>query len=481
MDKKLEALTRAYQVVKENITDRGTHFANVAKNHEEKHKYHMDLYHDSEKNSPAKAAHQRAADAHQTAAMTAKRVSGVHNPSHPDHMDVSKHTADYHNHAKKAKEAEAEAREAQSEVSKKTTEAVQMDPVGQADADINNDGKVNKTDDYLRNRRKTIKKAMGKKGDTAEMNPKMNTSAEKTENVRSADKKPEVYVGPDGKKHTRMVPVDREVVTKESTNMSIRDKLLSVLENRGEHYKGAADPEPMDNNLKGAGAKKMKADIQGNAADPDLEKNSHDDASKAGRVTKQSAPNPTDKNAPGDKTVINPVKDTTKVGKGSPEVKESFSKTVKSIGDAYKSIYAPKEEASVELEESVDKHGTVTQPAHTSRFAGDEHYDHYSKPGEHAHKQANLSDAEGMDHHRAAEDHRAAQEHHIKMARRATSPKSQSAHYSAADAHKYAAKAHDDAHYNDATHHDVHMAHHMGDYANKQSASVRNYVTKKAK
>jgi len=38
-----------------------------------------------------------------------------------------------------------------------------MDPVGKEDDDINNDGKVDKTDDYLKNRRKAISKAIGKK------------------------------------------------------------------------------------------------------------------------------------------------------------------------------------------------------------------------------------------------------------------------------------------------------------------------------
>ena len=37
-----------------------------------------------------------------------------------------------------------------------------MDPVGQEDADINNDGKVDKTDGYLKNRRKAISKAIAK-------------------------------------------------------------------------------------------------------------------------------------------------------------------------------------------------------------------------------------------------------------------------------------------------------------------------------
>ena len=37
-----------------------------------------------------------------------------------------------------------------------------LDPVGQEDADVNNDGKVDKTDSYLKNRRKTIAKAIKK-------------------------------------------------------------------------------------------------------------------------------------------------------------------------------------------------------------------------------------------------------------------------------------------------------------------------------
>ena len=38
-----------------------------------------------------------------------------------------------------------------------------MDPVGDEDDDVNNDGKVNKTDDYLKNRRKAISQAIKKK------------------------------------------------------------------------------------------------------------------------------------------------------------------------------------------------------------------------------------------------------------------------------------------------------------------------------
>lgn len=43
------------------------------------------------------------------------------------------------------------------------------------------------------------------------------------ENVRSAAKKPEMYTTPDGKKGVRMVPVNKEIIKKESLNPRIVD------------------------------------------------------------------------------------------------------------------------------------------------------------------------------------------------------------------------------------------------------------------
>ena len=37
-----------------------------------------------------------------------------------------------------------------------------LDPVGKEDSDIDNDGDVDKTDDYLKNRRKAVSKAIEK-------------------------------------------------------------------------------------------------------------------------------------------------------------------------------------------------------------------------------------------------------------------------------------------------------------------------------
>jgi hypothetical protein len=195
------------------------------------------------------------------------------------------------------------------------------------DKDINNDGKVTGTDKYLHKRRKAVSKAIKNKSGTATMNPKMdsgkNLSSEQKEAVQSADKKTQEYVGKDGKKHVRMIPVDQEVVKKESTDMSIREKLMAVLEKKGH---GNTDQKQEYDDNWSPGAKKMRDDNKDTGEYLDLEKQSHDDAAKAGRATKASKPNPTDKDAKGDKNIVNPVKDTTKAGKGDPVMKESVLK-----------------------------------------------------------------------------------------------------------------------------------------------------------
>jgi hypothetical protein len=180
--------------------------------------------------------------------------------------------------------------------------------------DHNKNGKLD-ADDFKRARAK-------KKGETATMNPKMDTgkggSMEQKEAVKSADKEPEEYTDPKtGKVKYRMVAKDKDMIKKEST---IRSKLLSIFEKKDPHTKGAVS-DPMGSNIKGAGAQKMVDDNKDDGRYKDLEKQSHDDASKAGRVTKPAANRPND-NKQGDKKVINPVDDVTKKGQGSAEVKE---------------------------------------------------------------------------------------------------------------------------------------------------------------
>ena len=62
---------------------------------------------------------------------------------------------------KKEREAAAPAKPQKRSV---TTEAKKLDPVGEEDADIDNDGDTDKSDKYLHNRRKAIGKAMKKRG-----------------------------------------------------------------------------------------------------------------------------------------------------------------------------------------------------------------------------------------------------------------------------------------------------------------------------
>jgi hypothetical protein len=125
--------------------------------------------------------------------------------------------------------------------------------------------------------------------------------------------------------------------------MTIRDKLIAVLEgDRSKHYKGAAEAEKMDDKYKGAGAKLMKKDHEGPTID--LEKQSHDDASKAGRVTKQSKMRSNDKKD-GDKNIINQPADITKKGKGTGEVKSEA--VVQNVVAAYRSMYEKKNESVV--------------------------------------------------------------------------------------------------------------------------------------
>ena len=76
---------------------------------------------------------------------------------------------------------------------KKASKKGKLDPVGQEDEDVNNDGKVDGTDGYLKNRRKAIGAAMGKKmkGKKAMKNestlfPRLGKVFEETEEQRKA-------------------------------------------------------------------------------------------------------------------------------------------------------------------------------------------------------------------------------------------------------------------------------------------------------
>jgi hypothetical protein len=153
-----------------------------------------------------------------------------------------------------------------------------MDPVGKADADIDNDGDVDKSDKYLKNRRKAISKNVKGDKDEVEMNPK------KTKDKANAD------------------------------NMTVESHspvYARILENRAAHTKGATDPQSAEDGGSPK-AKELKKKMDDGKVDSKLsnyDELGHDDASKAGRAGPSKKPRRND-NAQGDKAIINPAKAT---------------------------------------------------------------------------------------------------------------------------------------------------------------------------
>lgn len=253
-----------------------------------------------------------------------------------------------------------------------------MDPVGQADADIDNDGDVDKSDKYLHNRRKAIKKAM--QDEAADMDAGNVDKAIKHDCATHVTSEQfgagtcisgmhTIEEQEDGTgivthydvlfEHgiEEMVPVSELTVTRSESHGHSRKKMrgesVEEIEEAGDraaHYKGATPPEPMTK-PEARSEKKMKDGhpIQKGILGKDVEEMGHDDASKAGRITKK-APARRGDNATSDK-IQTPV-DTTKGG---------FSEMVNSIAAAYRSMYAPKE-----IEESNDDMAAAKHEMHWS-------------------------------------------------------------------------------------------------------------------
>lgn len=224
------------------------------------------------------------------------------------------------------------------------------------DKDIDNDGDVDKSDEYLHNRRKTVSKAIAKENDDeeendngngddngkdndngdekkkkkkngdsngekddVEMNPKMEAAGYTDVAVMKGKGGAQVKIVKDKKgnhvalftgKGSTQVPIkkmDKKVLQKALDSFSkngmlgntlssieekasIRDRLISILgedaaKNRNPNAAKAEKPEDA---LKGKGAKDMMAAAENPEVD-DTEEKGHDDASKAGKVTKPAA------------------------------------------------------------------------------------------------------------------------------------------------------------------------------------------------
>lgn len=172
-----------------------------------------------------------------------------------------------HGHSKKKKN------EAMDPVNRKELKGKHAD---RKDGDIDNDGDEDESDKYLHKRRKAISKNTK---DEVEMNPKKTKDKASTQN---AD-------------------------TMESTLPTVYSR---ILEARAMHYKGAAPAQDKEDGMAPM-TKKTKKDMEAGMKVDDTEEKGHDDASKANRVGPRAKARSGD-NMKGDKSVINPAKDTTK-------------------------------------------------------------------------------------------------------------------------------------------------------------------------
>lgn len=239
-------------------------------------------------------------------------------------------------------------------------EKKKLDPVGKADADIDNDGDVDSSDEYLHKRRKAIKKSMAKEAademkkcpecggsmenhepdcSHAESSKKKKLEDDKDLDAKSAGKALKhdcaSHVTSEQWGYGECIPGQHTLVEQEDgtaivthydvmfehgieENVAVED--LTILREKSHLHaskkkvaeakqpnQSGTKPEKMLDKFKGAGAKKMGTD--NNVENPKHaeitpEEEGHDDASKAGRVTKQAPSRGNDNLTNGDKKPV---------------------------------------------------------------------------------------------------------------------------------------------------------------------------------
>lgn len=212
-----------------------------------------------------------------------------------------------------------------------------MDPVGKADADIDNDGDVDSSDKYLHKRRKAISKSM-KKEDDAKVTkcPSCEGSMDnhdpecpkaKSEGCGDYDKKSkkeEVEQVAEVRDHVEYnnQPVVSEQwgfgevieTTDEGLNVyfdhgvefNVPAESLTFLEDK-KHTKGATAPEGLLDKESPRSKKFVKDHQKSDKSVEDLETKGHVDATKAGRATTKQAPARPGEKRVGDIKIVNPV------------------------------------------------------------------------------------------------------------------------------------------------------------------------------
>jgi hypothetical protein len=214
---------------------------------------------------------------------------------------------------------------------------MKLDPVGKADADIDNDGDVDNSDEYLHNRRKAIKKSMQKEsedemtpcskcdGSTDNHDPDCPMAAKsKDKKVDDAEKDDDMEnESCDSKKRMKKESVSHKkwgfgevletsedgynIVFEHGVEFNIAKEDLHFFSEEKQVPASAAKAETWKSLRKGKGAEDMAKDT--NADTPEMaadDSAGHEDATKAGRVTKQ-APNRGNDQRKGDTKIVKPV------------------------------------------------------------------------------------------------------------------------------------------------------------------------------
>ena len=149
-----------------------------------------------------------------------------------------------------------------------------------------------------------------------------------------------------GKTHPVTMKKDlaRKIADQKESTMTFREKLISVLEgDRKAHYKGATEPETMDDKLKGKGAKDMaKPAKDAISAKPTIDEPEivKKDMAKMTANVKKSPMRKND-NAKGDSTIIapgTPMKDPAKMQKEDFTQHPMNGKSMKDLLDAIQKV-----------------------------------------------------------------------------------------------------------------------------------------------
>ena len=216
------------------------------------------------------------------------------------------------------------------------TEKKKLDPVGKADADIDNDGDVDSSDEYLHKRRKAIKKAM--KDESADMDTKEVDKALTHDCAKHVTSEQWGFGECISGQHTLVENEDGtatvthyDVMFEHGVEFDVPVEDLDILVSEShKHTAKKKVAEAKQPNQSGAKAETMKDKRKGKAADdmakdldadnPNLEKDDaqgHEDATKAGRAVKGQAPARPGEKRMGDTKIVNPVKGavTTTTGK----------------------------------------------------------------------------------------------------------------------------------------------------------------------